>query len=110
MVVPKSKACVENDGVTHGRGGRRGAGTSQQAHCHGLECRLGSAFYLVTSRSLRAWCLVGDTAAQSPAQDRWSLNPQGVSSKGHFSSTGPVGSHEAFSEKSPSALLSKRNF
>lgn len=107
-MVPKSKACVENDGVTHGRAGRRGAGTSQQAHCHGLECRLGSAFYLVTSRSLRAWCLVGATAAQSPAQDRWSLNPQVVSSKGHLSSTGPVGSHEASSEESPSPLLSKR--
>ena len=109
-MVSKSKACVENNGVTHGRGGRRDAGKSQRAHCHGLECRLGSGFYLVTSRSLRAWCLVGDTAAQSPAQDRWSLNPQGVSSKGHFSSTGPVGSHEAFSKMSPSPLLSKRNF
>ena len=69
-------------------------GEVSQVHCLGLEYRLTSEFYLDTSCSLRVWCL----AAQSPTQDRWSWNPQGVSDRGHFS-RGPSGKPRSFLQK-----------
>ena len=77
-------------------------GEVSQVHCLGLEYRLTSEFYLDTSCSLRVWCL----AAQSPTQDRWSWNPQGVSDRGHFS-RGPSGKPRSFLQKVHSPLLRK---